>query len=444
MNNIAYAYNWLIGKGLSPNAAAGVVGNLKAESGVNPNSNQPDGPGRGIAQWSEGGRWETLKQWAGNKDIYDLDTQLGFLWHELNTGYRHVLNQLQNTHNMAEATEVFMKEFEIPADTSPSAVQGRVALADDVRDNVKVREGNVAGSGGGGGGDMNNKQQNEFDAMLAAAGFPEWLLDEFPQLKNIYQDAVKGKWTPDRFLGEVKSSDWYQNRSDAMFTWDTTRPEEKKAQIDAMKASLADQAAALGVNIDGKKLKQLAEFGLRFGYNDAQVRDALASQYKYSSNGPTGGTIGTALDEIDAVAWEWGMDMSRQMRKKWAEKIATGDADVAAFRDMAEQRARKDYSWLKESFDAGKSLGEIVDPYRQTMASLLEISPDQISMKDKQIRKALSWSAGQGQNAEQGLAPIYEFENALRQDARWQKTKNAKDEYMNFGMKVLQDFGVMA
>lgn len=305
--------------------------------------------------------------------------------------------------------------------------------------------GGGGGSNGGGGGDGVKFNENEFEAMLAASGFPEWLVDEFPALKNIYKDAVKHEWTPDRFVGEVKSSDWYQNRSDAQFQWDTTRDAEKKAQIQGFAASLRDQAAQLGVNISNKKINQMAEFALRFGYdaNPSRIQDMLANQYDYKDNGATGGTIGTALDQIDSIAWEWGVNMSPKMRKKWAEKIASGDADPAAFRDMAEQRARKDYSWLAESFDSGKTLGEIVDPYRQTMAQMLEISPDEISMKDKQIRKALSFTTGQGKNAEDGLAPIYEFENALRQDARWQKTKNAREEYMNFGMKVLQDFGVM-
>lgn len=63
--------------------SAGIVGNLIQESGVNPKSEQKGGPGRGIAQWSAGGRWEALKKWAGSKDIYLLRTQLDFIWYEM-------------------------------------------------------------------------------------------------------------------------------------------------------------------------------------------------------------------------------------------------------------------------------------------------------------------------------------------------------------------------
>src|SRR5438552_11911679 len=53
------AYVFFVGKGLKNFQAAGIVGNLDQESGVNPSSVQSGGPGRGIAQWSVGGRWDT-------------------------------------------------------------------------------------------------------------------------------------------------------------------------------------------------------------------------------------------------------------------------------------------------------------------------------------------------------------------------------------------------
>src|SRR5262252_6610116 len=54
------AYDFFVSKGLTNFQAAGIVGNLDQESGVNPASVQfGGGPGRGIAQWSVGGRWDT-------------------------------------------------------------------------------------------------------------------------------------------------------------------------------------------------------------------------------------------------------------------------------------------------------------------------------------------------------------------------------------------------
>jgi hypothetical protein len=82
----AFLYFMDPGRGLTAVQSAGIVGNLIQESGVNPRSNQAGGPGMGIAQWSEGGRWEQLKKWVAenNKgDPFSLGAQLDFLWHEM-------------------------------------------------------------------------------------------------------------------------------------------------------------------------------------------------------------------------------------------------------------------------------------------------------------------------------------------------------------------------
>ncbi|MDN5727116.1 MAG: phage tail tip lysozyme, partial [Propionibacteriales bacterium] len=54
------AFDYFVAKGLTTVQAAGVIGNLDQESGMDPTiSELSGGPGRGIAQWSAGGRWDT-------------------------------------------------------------------------------------------------------------------------------------------------------------------------------------------------------------------------------------------------------------------------------------------------------------------------------------------------------------------------------------------------
>jgi len=113
------AFDYFVGKGLTPFQAAGIVGNLDQESGVNPNSVQSGGPGRGIAQWSVGGRWDTS---AGdnavayaaqhNLGVHTLQLQLDFIWFELTT-HGYGFTQLKATTNVTDATVEFMTRFEI-------------------------------------------------------------------------------------------------------------------------------------------------------------------------------------------------------------------------------------------------------------------------------------------------------------------------------------------
>jgi hypothetical protein len=119
-DNPQKAFNYFTGKGLQPLHAAAIVGNLIQESGVNPKSNQAgSGIGKGIAQWSDPGRWRnpkdktdqnTLVGFAGERDIYDLGTQLDFMWHELQTNktYRAALSKTQEKETIEDATAFFM------------------------------------------------------------------------------------------------------------------------------------------------------------------------------------------------------------------------------------------------------------------------------------------------------------------------------------------------
>ena len=113
------AFDYFVAKGLTNFQAAGIVGNLDQESGVNPNSVQAGGPGRGIAQWSVGGRWDTdsgdnLLAFASQhgQSATSLQLQLDFIWYELTTFSGYGLPPLRATTNVSNATIVFETDFE--------------------------------------------------------------------------------------------------------------------------------------------------------------------------------------------------------------------------------------------------------------------------------------------------------------------------------------------
>lgn len=142
-DNVEIAFNYLISKGLTPNQAAGFVGNLVAESGVNPkkveiaysdpphlsdtvppNVNAKGQPGYGLAQWT-GGRKDTLKAFivaknsadGTTKPDSDMGMQLDYLWSELEGAYygRLVLTPLKASTTLEEATNIVLTKFEAPA-----------------------------------------------------------------------------------------------------------------------------------------------------------------------------------------------------------------------------------------------------------------------------------------------------------------------------------------
>jgi MYXO-CTERM domain-containing protein len=130
------AYDFFLGKGLTNVQAAGIVGNLDQESGVDPGAVQSGGPGRGIAQWSVGGRWDTDASdnvlWYATKEgeaSSALTLQLEFIWYELQTFSGYGLAALQASTNVTDATVAFETDFEGCGDCDNSA---RIAYAESV------------------------------------------------------------------------------------------------------------------------------------------------------------------------------------------------------------------------------------------------------------------------------------------------------------------------
>jgi len=130
------AYDFFVGKGLTNFQAAGIVGNLDEESGLDPSAVESGGPGRGIAQWPVGGRWDTTPDdnvvaYAAeqNESATSLTLQLEFIWYELQTYPDYGLAALRASTDVTAATVAFETDFEGCGSCDEAS---RVSYAEDV------------------------------------------------------------------------------------------------------------------------------------------------------------------------------------------------------------------------------------------------------------------------------------------------------------------------
>lgn len=130
--------------GFTPAGKAGAIGNLDAESALNPKNLQQtyekrfgmtddsytagvdngtytefvnDKAGYGLAQWTYWSRKQKLLDFCKDKktSIGDADMQIAFFIKEIQ-GYKHVMEVLRTTSDVREASTVMLKEYEAPAD----------------------------------------------------------------------------------------------------------------------------------------------------------------------------------------------------------------------------------------------------------------------------------------------------------------------------------------
>lgn len=140
-------YNFLYERLKNHYAVAGLMGNIYAESGLNPKNLQNNGNrilgmtdedftksvdngkytnfirdsyGYGICQWTYWNRKQNLLNYAKTcgSSIGDLGMQLSFLVYELQNAYRSVWYKLLSSTSVRHASDVVLTEFEKPADQS--------------------------------------------------------------------------------------------------------------------------------------------------------------------------------------------------------------------------------------------------------------------------------------------------------------------------------------
>ena len=112
--------------------AAGIVGNMIAESGVENGrpqntSSGTKGPlvvdgvtGYGIVQWTSKGRQQALYDYAKSKghDMskpLTMDIEYQFFLKEFREDYGYVLDQIRNAKTVKESSTIFMQQYEVPA-----------------------------------------------------------------------------------------------------------------------------------------------------------------------------------------------------------------------------------------------------------------------------------------------------------------------------------------
>jgi hypothetical protein len=123
----AAAVRYFTERGLTPEQSAGVVGNLMQESGLKSNAWNEKEKAYGIAQWRNE-RLEGLKAFAAanGKEIGDIQTQMDYILHELQTTESNAGQKLLKSSSAAEAAFNFGKYYE-----RPTVVEGtRIAYAE--------------------------------------------------------------------------------------------------------------------------------------------------------------------------------------------------------------------------------------------------------------------------------------------------------------------------
>lgn len=342
-----------------------------------------------------------------------------------------------------------------PADNKPSIDTGKVSTTN-----------NLSGA----------KKPSRFEDLIGRTEFwynlPDYIFTANPALKDILVKAVDQDWDEAKFLAAAQQTPWWQQNSASIRTRiiDKAKYDELRGQgLDVSKTDYALDANTIkrrikgiaqqkGANLSEEQLDSLtAQAYSGFLENDTTALNQLVAPYigkvpaiLKGATGVSSTYTGEALQNyqtLQNIARQNGFKLTDilprvseltaggNLEDAVLRKLALGELDVNAIAQNARLLAAAGQpQYVRDLLNQGYDLADVYAPYRDAMSKALEISPDQIELSDPTLRMGIS---------DKGDINLYDYQKILRNDTRWQYTKQARDEVANATRKILQDFGFM-
>lgn len=274
------------------------------------------------------------------------------------------------------------------------------------------------------------------DPLVAA------IVTSVPELQTIFNQAVNGQWSTDKFISAVQNSKWWATHSDTArqaFATLKSDPATWNQQINNLEASLNSFAAQIGAQVDRKTLYSLAVDAITNGYQDNQavLRQKFEQYVQPISGLHYAGEAGNTENSLRQAMMNMGVFLPERTLDQNIQKITAGQSDVNSVLATLRTQAASMYPAYTQEINNGMNVSDIADPYIQQAQSLLEQGPGSINILNPMIKSALQYTV-KGQPAPM---PLSTFEDQVRQQPQWLQTKNAQDSIMSTAHRVLSDFG---
>jgi hypothetical protein len=175
------------------------------------------------------------------------------------------------------------------------------------------------------------------------------------------------------------------------------------------------------INIDKKTAKKMLANVNKIG---------LAAEFTKRQNDKTI----TGIQQLQETARNNGLTLLPSQIESYTTRLKNGEQVQTLQSNIRSLVAGTMPESVKKLIDSGIDLTEIYQPYRQSMASILEIPFDKIDLNDPTLTNAIT---------DKGNMTLFDFKKSLRKDPRWQYTDNAREVVSSGLTQVLKDFGFM-
>ena len=285
----------------------------------------------------------------------------------------------------------------------------------------------------------------DMETALSQYGLVGLYAKNNPEINTVLSRAIQGEWDSARFERELWNTRWWKTMTEQHRLLDVQRvtdPATYNATISNKKMEVKALAARLGLSVDYNHWAQIA---LRNGWDTATLQQYLVTDSRnklVTVNGGFTDQAGEVEAQMRTLYQLYGIPgPPKESMQRAVQGILSGMQTVGGLENEIRNRAKGLYPQYAAELDQGKTMMDLAQPYIRTMAQTLEMAEPTLDINNNYIKGALMYRDASGKQMPQ---PLWEFERTLKNDARWQNTKQAHNETYAILDQIGSDWGFSA
>lgn len=303
--------------------------------------------------------------------------------------------------------------------------------------------------------DEKGKKERKMTARQYALelGYAAELINSDPSLQEWirrvrkYMDENDGRTPTEYEMSELKTGiEWFDKYNAdqelaRMQQTDPRRAADWKRSLELSEQKVAALARSYGVQLDPEELRTIATDARLNQMTDTEIQERFAPLLQESLL--AGADLEGRAAEFEREILQWsrrnGLQLTGQNLSKYVAAGVEGRSTIEDIKnDLRRTYLVGQYPGWSDRIEQGFDPADIAQPYIERMANLLEIDEMEIDLNDNLLQRGMQ---SVGADGKPRVMPLYEFEQEIRKDPRWEFTNNAYDVYSRIGEGLLRTFG---
>jgi hypothetical protein len=158
--------------------------------------------------------------------------------------------------------------------------------------------------------------------------------------------------------------------------------------------------------------------------------------------GKLGGKVAKQVSDIKGYAADYGVKIDSKQALdyvlgglKSGGSLSTGAIDTQ--KNTIRELSKAFYSNLAPLIDNGVKISDISKQFGAYKGKILELPDEAVDIFDEDIQQALR------NDGKPGVMSLTDYQIKLRNDPRWSKTQNAREEAAGYAQSILKSFGLI-